>query len=516
MKTLQVIYGANWGSEGKGSIAAYLAKRELSAGNMMIAIRVGGPNAGHTFKTSKGETQVTQTVPVAAFCSTQPGNNVVPVIGPAAVIDPTNLAKELRDLLDHGWTGNIIIDVSATVIQESHRQREAELKGAIGSTGKGVGAATADKVMRSAMPFYKWLEWQRIAEEPAVGIDPEDVKLILDIAVFANTPQFLIKLLEEENHCTVQIEGTQGYGLSLNTSGYYPYATSRDCGPDDLMGQCGISSRSGVFDKTEIWAVMRTYPIRVAGNSGPMGEELSWEDMGRITNGYAKPEITTVTKKTRRVAALDWDMMREQFRRIQPTNLAVTFMDYVDPALNYHYAQISTHLGDWAFDPDRDQQMAKYLNGNQFYNLCLQKLQVPVSLVGVGPDMIVDLRNTVPDPSKFGHYLAMARADVFEYLRGRVDGDIGGVSLGIKQQLANVAQDIMDRLGEAGVEYGEDVIYATGEAGIINLLVHKALRNLWGYDNDLPFEYRVDHYRDMAAYAMIAMAMHLQTEGMTI
>ena len=84
-----------------------------------------------------------------------------------------------------------------------------------------------------------------------------------------------------------------------------------------------------------MWVVLRTFPIRVAGNSGDLYEELSWDQMRGIT-GIAdlEPERTTVTKKIRRVGRFDyqqaWEAIRENGGNV---NVAVTFMDYIDSHL---------------------------------------------------------------------------------------------------------------------------------------------------------------------------------------
>lgn len=76
--------------------------------------------------------------------------------------------------------------------------------------------------------------------------------------------------------------------------------------------------------------VIRTYPIRVAGNSGPMENEISWDELSRRT-GMDLCERTTVTKKVRRVAEFDDGLFLNSCTLNAPTELALTFADYVDP-----------------------------------------------------------------------------------------------------------------------------------------------------------------------------------------
>src|SRR5207245_164153 len=102
---------------------------------------------------------------------------------------------------------------------------------------------------------------------------------------------------------SVLIEGTQGFGLSLYHSGYYPYCTSRDTTAAGFLSEVGVSPRR----VTEIVVVFRTFPIRVAGKqAGPLNEEITWEQ-GQKERGYpdSLEERTSVTNKDGRVARLE-------------------------------------------------------------------------------------------------------------------------------------------------------------------------------------------------------------------
>jgi adenylosuccinate synthase len=78
--------------------------------------------------------------------------------------------------------------------------------------------------------------------------------------------------------------------------------------------------------------VMRTYPIRVGGNSGPLTTELEWgevESRSGLT-GLAEKELTSKTKKLRRVGEPEWDLVRKAALLNAPTDIALTFADYID------------------------------------------------------------------------------------------------------------------------------------------------------------------------------------------
>lgn len=78
------------------------------------------------------------------------------------------------------------------------------------------------------------------------------------------------------------------------------------------------------------WVVARVYPIRVAGNSGPMKGETTWEALG------LEPEKTTVTQKIRRVGAWDADLVRRAVQANggeKSVRVVITMLDQVIPEL---------------------------------------------------------------------------------------------------------------------------------------------------------------------------------------
>lgn len=319
---LTVVYGGQWGSEGKGDVVAAMTSREMVqyGGRLVAAIRVGGPNAGHTILDAKGVERKVQSIPVPAFINAA----CMPCIGAAGVIDAAILLREMKWLYEI-WDYEIptlVIDRHATVITPENAESEMRLKGSIGSTGKGVGAATASKVMRDAYTFENWRK-----NLPEFS----DYDLVRDHTLVMDTTRWINKT--NSNYLGAVhfiVEGTQGYLLSLNTSGYYPYVTSRDCGPEAIMGQIGVNPRA--FSRFNAVAVVRTFPIRVGGPSGPLPGEVNWDWMKSATNGYVTtPERTTVTNKERRIARFDWESFYNMLEETTPTELAVTFLDYIDP-----------------------------------------------------------------------------------------------------------------------------------------------------------------------------------------
>jgi adenylosuccinate synthase len=162
------------------------------------------------------------------------------------------------------------------------------------------------------------------------------------------------------------IEGTQGFGLSLYHSEVYPKTTSRDTSAAGCLSECGISPKL----VTEIVMVLRTFPIRVAGQqAGPMFEEIDWETIQR-ESGCPNPisEFTTVTGKLRRIGRFDLHLVRRAVEVNRPTRIALNFLDY----LSFGNASSKAALGLSA-------------NALQMISDIEQCAQAPVTYLGTGP-----------------------------------------------------------------------------------------------------------------------------------
>ena len=139
-----VVFGAQWGDEGKGKLIDILSK------DVDITARYqGGNNAGHTVIVGDEE-YVFHLIPSAIL-----HRQKVCVIGNGVVIDPQALLKELDDLNKRGMSispAQFKIAVNAHVVMPYHRVldslREGKRKNKIGTTGRGIGPCYADKVTR--------------------------------------------------------------------------------------------------------------------------------------------------------------------------------------------------------------------------------------------------------------------------------------------------------------------------------------------------------------------------------
>lgn len=309
--TLTVVVGGQFGSEGKGHVAGRLAQRQPYDDRQVTAVRVAGPNAGHSAYDAQGRKWALRCIPVMAVTNL----DAHLVIAAGSEIDPAVLFDETEQLEDAGIpiTQRLYIDQSATVITPSHKEAEGhyggELTQRLGSTGKGVGAARAERVWRRAPTWG--------TDNDPAGCDTSQ-KIEVDLALGND----------------VIIEGTQGYGLGVHTE-YYPFCTSSDCRAMDFIAMAGISPWGRHVRNVDVWVVLRTHPIRVAGNSGPLRGETTWDELGIISRGHIKPEKTTVTQVVRRVGAWDRQLAEKAILANggPGTKVALTFFDYWFPEL---------------------------------------------------------------------------------------------------------------------------------------------------------------------------------------
>lgn len=315
---LIAVVGGQFGSEAKGHVAGRLAEREWTRGNKVVAVRVAGPNAGHTAYDKLGRAHALRTIPVMAVTNPQ----AKLVIAAGSEIQLSVLFHEIETLEAAGIPirDRLYIDAEASVLEDRHIQTEtdATMHERLGSTGKGVGAVRADRLMRKAR------RWTDLTTEERGDVGRVDTAALI--------------AYEMDYDATCIVEGTQGYGLGLH-AGFYPYCTSSDCRAIDFYAMAGINPWARHVRSHEVWVVCRTYPIRVAGTSGPLFNELTWEYLADQSGGHIQPERTTVTKKIRRIGTWDPKLVRDAVKANgagafdATVRIALTFLDYIDPAI---------------------------------------------------------------------------------------------------------------------------------------------------------------------------------------
>lgn len=291
-----IIVGGQYGSEGKGKTVG-LEVRRMSA---PIVVRCGGPNAGHTISW-KGKPTILRQVPAGVV-----NPNAVLVVAAGCAVDVDLLAAEVALLgLERE---RFVVDPRAVIIEDLDRRAEVGVVGDIGSTGSGNGAALAKRMRRSAGVL--------------LAADCGELRRVARVECAADLIQASL-----DHGAEVIVEGSQGFGLSLLHGPHYPFVTARDTTAAAFASEAGIAPSQ----VTDVIMVMRTFPIRVGGNSGPLFEETTWEHVAEIGRAPAVyPEFTSVTKRLRRVGKFDWSLARAAARVNRPTKIALMGLDRLD------------------------------------------------------------------------------------------------------------------------------------------------------------------------------------------
>ena len=235
------ILGAQWGDEGKGKVVDFLARRAD-----IVARFAGGNNAGHTVNNDQGHFSLHQ-VPSGVFWP-----QTLSVMGSGVVVNPDPLLEEIASLKERGIdvNGRLLVSQRAHLIMPYHvaiDQMSEVAKGnkAIGTTGRGIGPAYADKASRNGLRTADLLDLKSLEPRLADALDHANA---LITRVYGGAPLSFetvyeqckewsrllgpyIGPVEHELHETldrdgvVVLEGAQGALLDLD-HGTYPFVTS--------------------------------------------------------------------------------------------------------------------------------------------------------------------------------------------------------------------------------------------------------------------------------------------------
>ncbi|MCX7918657.1 MAG: adenylosuccinate synthase [bacterium] len=332
-----ILVGAQWGDEGKGKIIDILSEQA----DLVVRYQ-GGANAGHTVVIDD-QMFVLHLVPSGIL---HPGKKCL--IGNGVVIDPVVLVKEIDDLTARGLTfeNNFYISENAHLILPYHRildqlRESMKTMRKIGTTGRGIGPAYADKMARVGI---------RIADY----IDPEQFKSVLEIQLAEknyllqrvyNHPGFKLddilseylpladrirpyvvdgSLIVEQalnNHEHILFEGAQGTMLDVDF-GTYPYVTSSS----PIAGGACIGVGIGPTKINHVIGVAKAYCTRVG--EGPFPTEFP-PDIDEKMRLRGK-EYGATTGRPRRCGWFDAVAVRKAVRINGIESLAITKLDVLD------------------------------------------------------------------------------------------------------------------------------------------------------------------------------------------
>lgn len=309
---VDLVMDFQYGSTGKGLIAGYLAKR----GDYDTVACAFATNAGHTYVDESQDLRVmTQQLPTGAIVS--PTVKTI-LLGPGSLIHAQTLINEIHQNRDRLQGKRLMIHPHAAVVEDYHAKVEANQgMSKIGSTTKGVGAAAQERIQRDPHhPNITAVRWVSQA-------DPATIQALGKYVV--TQAEYDEAMLRAEN---VLVEGAQGYSLSMY-HGQYPYTTSRDVTPHQILADIGAPFRWGRY--VRVVGTCRTFPIRVNNRDGSSGPcypdqlELAWE------NFDVAPELTTVTKLKRRIFTFSQQQIQEAAMRCGgywDTKIFLNFANY--------------------------------------------------------------------------------------------------------------------------------------------------------------------------------------------
>jgi len=328
-----VLVGAQWGDEGKGKATDLLGDR------VDFVVRYqGGNNAGHTVVIGE-ESYALHLLPSGVLSP-----RVTPVIGNGVVIDPEVLLAEIDGLTKRGVScDRLLISAGAHLIMPHQRAldrvTERYLGSArIGTTGRGIGPAYADKVARTGIRvqdlFDRGILRQKLdlvlREKNQVltkvynrrGIDADTVaaeyvgygkKLRPYVA---DTVAALNRALDEGK--SVLLEGAQATLLDVD-HGTYPFVTSSS----PTAGGACAGSGIGPTRITTVIGVVKAYTTRVG--AGPFPTELDG-DQGEWLRKSGR-EYGVTTGRPRRCGWFDAVIARYAARVNGVTDFFVTKLD---------------------------------------------------------------------------------------------------------------------------------------------------------------------------------------------
>jgi adenylosuccinate synthase len=334
------LVGGQWGDEGKGHLIDLLASRAR------LVVRYGGcNNAGHTVVNDLGTFKL-HLVPCGVFDPT-----TVNVIGPGVVINPEVLLKEIRELESRNIsTAKLFISERAQVIMPYHvmldqLQEQSRGEDKIGTTGRGIGPAYADKMSRTGIRVADLLHEETLLTRLRVVLEEKNrilTKLygakavslhdtylrFLDLGHqladhITDTPPIVHRALEKD--LPVLLEGAQGTLLDVD-HGTYPYVTSSPPGAAGACQGAGI----GPTRLSTVIGAFKAYTTRVG--EGPFPTELTDGPEADVLRQLGTPwaEVGTTTGRLRRVGWFDAVMARYAVQLNGIDTLAITKFDVLD------------------------------------------------------------------------------------------------------------------------------------------------------------------------------------------
>ena len=329
-----IVIGAQWGDEGKGKIVDFLST-EIDA----VVRYQGGANAGHTIFI-KGKKFVLHLIPSGIV-----REGVLCIIGNGVVLDPFAFFEELEILTTNGvnYNDRIFILPNAHLVLPFHKifDRLSEDKNQkIGTTGKGIGPAYADKYSRLGIRVIDIFNDDYIKDQLNVNIKIKNTLLnnfyndseivIEDVfnqimkirdklrSFIIDDATFVSNLIATNKR--ILFEGAQGSLLDVDF-GTYPFVTSSNPTIGGVLTGSGVSLKD--IKDSEVIGVVKAYSTRVG--EGPFPTEIK-NDLGEYIRSKGN-EYGATTGRPRRCGWLDLVALMYSKQINGFSSLAITKLD---------------------------------------------------------------------------------------------------------------------------------------------------------------------------------------------
>lgn len=426
---VDVLLGLQWGDEGKGKVVDVLTPHYD-----VVARFQGGPNAGHTIKCN-GQEYILRLVPSGIL------QGSMNIIGSGVVINPTLLWEEIKELEAKGvpWTTlteSLIISEKAHLILPTDCLLDAANEAAkgdkkIGTTGKGIGPAYADKINRIGLRMgnvlqnnfqskYQEVKKKHLQTLQALNYTYDPLELEALEAQWFHSLECLrgnFRIVNTEYLINEQLkagkkilaEGAQGTLLDV-AFGSYPFVTSSNTTVGGVCTGLGVPpSAIGT-----VYGIVKAYTTRVGG--GPFPTEL-FDGTGKTLQKVGK-EVGAVTGRERRCGWIDLVALKYAIMINGVESLILMKSDVLDTFDNIkvcvayridgrkttefpsdveaqHIEPVYETLPGWKADLTNIQSHKKLPKKFKNYVKFLkEQLGIPIVYVSVGPDR----EQTIPYP----------------------------------------------------------------------------------------------------------------------
>ena len=415
--TAIALLGAQWGDEGKGKATDLLGEK------VDYVVRYqGGNNAGHTV-VIRDQKYALHLLPSGIL---SPG--VIPVIGNGVVIDPSVLFEEIKGLGERGIdTSKLRISYNAHLITPYHRTIDKVSErflgnSKIGTTGRGIGPAYADKINRIGIRVQDLFDPSILRQKVEGALRDKNQVLIkvfnrkgleVDEVVdeylryaelfkpyVDDTSLLLNRALDQGMN--ILLEGSQGTLLDVD-HGTYPFVTSSN----PTAGGACTGSGIGPTRISRVIGIIKAYTTRVG--SGPFPTELFDDDGEKLRS--IGGEVGVTTGRARRCGWYDALIARYAVRVNGLTDLFLTKLDVLTgwekipvcvayevdgkrieelPASqsDFHHAKpVYEYLPGWSEDISAAKSLDQLPSNARAYVKYLEEISgAPVSAVGVGQE----------------------------------------------------------------------------------------------------------------------------------